>query len=188
MRVIVALGWVLTTVLLTSGLARGADDNALFVHLNHYPQNGSANLIISPCVNPDEVAECVSHILECTKDAPNVLEIRIINGPVEETAKQLIEGTNGSTSGMFVFAKGKMNAILAVQSVSMIPNDMDGIWSLSVNLGFPPQVMVALTNASVEGASIALGKNNFLIVPSSNDSDEFLAFKDNCAALWEDAG
>lgn len=139
-----------------------------------------ASLKLSPC-GSEEVDECISHMLTCSSEWP-LVQFRIVEGPVEETAKVMMVGTSGRAPGAAKLADGK-TVDLQFSTIHLDANELDANWSLTAGLTDPAPLLDALDQQSAEGAAIVLGGTTFPLAPEKGDGAKLMQLKEACVKM-----
>lgn len=168
------------TVLIAVLSATSARSEELFSYFSQSDDPPRTSVTISPCTG-DEVAECVSHSLSCAKAPGGEPELTIVVGDVEKIASSLIVGTKGQAKARLKLAGGSVS--LAITSVRLDSNDMDGGWIATVGLGRIDDFYDVLTEKGSEGASLVVAGKHFPLAPQKGDGKKLVAWKDACIAL-----
>ncbi|MEI8698159.1 hypothetical protein [Mesorhizobium sp. ISC15] len=175
-----AIGWTAALIVVFS--SSPASCEKLFSYFSESDDPPQTSVSISPCTG-DEVAECISHSLSCEKTSGGDPEFTIFSGNVEKVASSLIIGTGGQAKAQLKLSGGSAIVDLAVNSVRVDSNDMDGGWIVTFGLGSIDAFFEALTDKSGEGASLIVAGKRFPLAPQAGDGNKLVDWKNACVAL-----
>lgn len=165
--------------ILSANVAFGEQLHAMFSTHEDPPR---AELSVTPCTG-EEVEECVSHILTCSKPNWNGLALTIIVGDTDKLAAQLVIGTQGEANGTLGLAGGKVTVDMPIHSVDFGRNELDGGWVVEVGFDDLEGALDAITERNGEQAFVKVGDFKFDITPEKGDSSKLLAFRNACLKL-----
>lgn len=154
----------------------------LFSYFSQSDDPPQTSVSISPCTG-DEVAECISHSISCEKKSGGGPEFTVFTGDVEKIASSLIIGTEGQAKAQLRLSRGSTTVDLAVNSVRVDSNDMDGGWIVTFSLGSIDTFFDALTETAGEGASLIVAGKRFSLAPQRGDGKKLVDWKNACVEL-----
>jgi hypothetical protein len=138
----------------------------------------------------EDFAECIDYSLDCESEAgaaaPGELSL-MISGFEEENGTANTRNIMNSVSGKpfddvsarFVLTGGKA-VDLPVISLSLMSNEMNAAWDLTVELYRAASLFEALDTASSEDVKVELGGESVDLVPQKGDGAKLLALKAAC--------
>ncbi|MEQ1943521.1 hypothetical protein ABMA32_13990 [Mesorhizobium sp. VNQ89] len=165
---------------LFSASAHGSE---LHAYLTKDEAQKRASIDYSEC-SGDEVPECISHSLSCGEFGSANFTVTV--GPVERIAASLIIGTEGAAEGQLLLAGG-WPTTLAINSIEVSSNELDGGWMLSLTIGNAEAVFEHWNNSSTEGAEIEVGGERFSLAPRPGDGAKLMDFKAACGGSQQPA-
>jgi hypothetical protein len=164
---------------LTKALPPATSEN-LFSYFSKTDEPPEASIDVSPCTG-EIVPECISHNLSCDRLSGGELEFKIVLSHFETIAPFVITGISGQ--GKVELKLSNRSVPLAITSIRVNPNDMDGGWIATVGLGTVDDFFEALSEKSSEGASLVVAGQRFSLAPQKGDGKKLVSWKDACIAL-----
>jgi hypothetical protein len=169
--------------LMTSGLAQSDQMNAV--------ASETGKTIFYTTCSVDEFSECIDYMFGCERaaDAGESGELSLmISGFEEEQGRSNTRNIMNSVSGKpfddvsarFVLAGGKTRIDLPAISLTLMSNEMNAAWDLTVELYRAAPLFEALNETSAEDVKVELGGETVNLTPENGDGAKLLALKAAC--------
>jgi hypothetical protein len=157
----------------------------------HAVASETGKTIFYTSCSPDDFSECIDYMFGCEEDADTAAagELSLmISGFEEEQGKSNTRNIVNSVSGKpfddvsarFVLAGGKTKIDLPAISLTLMSNEMNAAWDLTVELYRAASLFEALDAASAEDVKVELGGETVNLTPEKGDGAKLLALKAAC--------